>query len=51
MNHRWHLGSQTLTVVVGTLNLLSREFENLKEMEFSNIYAWIMDAGSEERNK
>jgi hypothetical protein len=36
--------------VAATPNLLSTEFENLKEMEWGNIYAWIMDAGSEEGN-
>lgn len=25
----------------------SREFGNLREMELGNLYAWIMDAGTE----
>lgn len=37
--------AQALAVVVGSPDLLSGEFGNLKEMELGNLYAWIMDRG------
>ncbi len=42
--------AQALAVVVGSPDLLSGEFGNLREMELGNLYAWIMKAGSEGLN-
>lgn len=42
--------AQALAVVVGSPDLLSGEFGNLKEMELGNLYAWIVSVGTEGGN-